>query len=67
MSSVFSKPEIPPAAPEAPPAASSDDNVVKETERLKRKQGDKANLMTGGLGLSQISSGNLLAKTLGGK
>jgi hypothetical protein len=68
MSSVFGshKVKAPPPVPETPPAASSGDDLVTEKKRLKKKQGDKANLMTGGLGLSQISSGNLYTHTLGG-
>ncbi len=64
MTSLFSKPKIPPKAPEAPPPASSADNMVEELR--KRKKGDKANLMTGGLGLQSISPSNLYAHTLGG-
>lgn len=79
MGGLFSKPSVPQVVipevaeveeeedpiPEIPPAAEGD-NISVEKKKLKKKRGDKANLMTGGLGLSQISSENLYAHTLGG-
>jgi hypothetical protein len=72
MGSLFSRPktpkipDIPEPPPETPPLASSEDNVVREQKKLRRKMGDKANLMTGGLGLAQLSPGQLYMHTLGG-
>lgn len=56
----------PPPAPETPPAATINDNIAEEMKKLNKKKGDKANLMTGGLGLSSIPKQNLYAHTLGG-
>ena len=62
MGGLFSKPKMPTPPPEAPPPPSSADDQVEELK--KRKKGDKANLMTGGLGLS--GTNNLYVHTLGG-
>jgi hypothetical protein len=59
-------PQIPPPPPQVPPLASSSDNLVKNKTKLKRKTGDYANLMTGGLGLSNLSPSQLSVFTLGG-
>jgi hypothetical protein len=62
MTGLFSKPKMSkPPAPTPPPASDLDDKIE---ELKKRKKGDEANLMTGGLGLK--STGNLYAHTLGG-
>ena len=63
MSALFSKPQIPKTVqPPAPPRP-----VVDETDmKAKKKKGDLANLMTGGLGLGGVASENLMAYTLGG-
>lgn len=59
-------PKKPPPIPETPPSASLADNLVEEKKKLKKKRGDEANLMTGGLGLKNIDPRNLFAHKLGG-
>lgn len=63
-SSKVKAPDYTPPPPEVPPAGAEDDKV---SELKKRKRGHMANLMTGGMGLSEISSENLSRVYLGGK
>lgn len=69
MSEIFNpKVRLPasPPIPEAPPEPIENENLMKKKQELSRKKGDIANLMTGGLGIQQISPQNIRAHTLGG-
>ena len=69
---LFSPPKMPAYTPPAPPPAPVVPEIPpvateSKTSKLKDRQGDKANLMTGGSGLAAIKQGNLLKKQLGNK